>query len=238
MIIWEGKSELDGSPIVVIMTGLNKVSKNSKTGEMPQVWILRSDIHPINAMREGKDSAICGQCPHRPKVLGEKALSKESRTCYVKAMPLNKIYNTYAKGGYKRTTAEDLSTTLAGMNVRIGAYGDPAAVPIQVWDTLLKFCKSTGYTHQWRTCDKQYNKYCMASCDNLLDVAESIALGYRVFFVQTVNSYDNVVKSYNTTKFAHCPASKEMGKVTTCAACMACSGNRMGRKSHVAIMLH
>lgn len=238
MIIWEGKSELDGSPIVAILTGLAKASKNSKTGKMPQVWILRSDIHPINAMREGKDSSVCGNCPHRPKVLGEKALSRESRTCYVNSMPLNQVYNNYTKGGYTRTTPENLSTLLAGMNVRIGAYGDPAAVPIQVWDELLKYCKSTGYTHQWRTCNANYSKYCMASCDTPIDVVLSNQMGYRTFFVQNVKSFDQVLSSVQDTKFAWCPASKEKGKVTTCSQCMACSGNRTGRKSHIAIMLH
>ena len=238
MVIWEGQSELDGSPIVAILTGIKKSSKNSKTGTMPQVWIIRADIHPVEAMRQGDDVSICGQCPHRPKVLGANALSKNSRTCYVNAMPLNQIFRTYIQGGYDRVSLDELSTILTGMHVRIGAYGDPAAVPIHVWDTLLKYCKSTGYTHQWRTCDQRYSEYCMASCDTPLDVVLSTQMGYRTFFVQNVASYDDTFKVVQGTKLAWCPASKEKGKSTTCSKCMACTGTRFGQKSNVSIMLH
>lgn len=35
--------------------------------------------------------------------------------------------------------------------VRLGAYGDPAAVPTRVWAELLRYVKQwTGYTHQWK----------------------------------------------------------------------------------------
>lgn len=36
-IIWEGKSRFDGKPIVCIAT---ENSKNRKTGDMVQTWIL------------------------------------------------------------------------------------------------------------------------------------------------------------------------------------------------------
>ena len=40
IILWEGKSELDGKPIVLIAIDH---SSNSKTGDMVQTYILRSD---------------------------------------------------------------------------------------------------------------------------------------------------------------------------------------------------
>ena len=58
-IIYEGRSAIDRAPIVVILTGL-KPSKNSKTGAMLQTWILRADMHPLEALRTGADRAICG----------------------------------------------------------------------------------------------------------------------------------------------------------------------------------
>ena len=205
MIIWEGNSQLDGTPIVAIMTGFKKSSKNSKTGKMPQIWIIRADIHPVEAMRNGQDSSICGACPHRPKVLGEKALSKKSRSCYVNAMPIGNVYRTYARGGYNKVSLEEMSNNLAGRHVRLGAYGDPAAVPIEVWEQLLKNCESTGYTHQWKDCDKSYAKYCMASCDTPLDVVKATRMGYRTFFVQNVKQVANTLKQVDDIKFAWCP---------------------------------
>lgn len=238
MIIYQGPSLIDGKPIVAIMTGLDKASKNSKTGNMPQVWIIRSDMHPTEALRTGEDSSICGNCPHRPKVTGENALKKDSRSCYVNTMSFNSVYKKYANDGYILADLTELAIQLNGMNVRIGAYGDPAAVPIEVWDTLLAHCKSTGYTHQWQTCNPDYANYCMASCDNTVDVIKAVAKGYRTFFVQNIESFNDSVKMVDTIKLAWCPASKEKGKVTTCSDCMVCSGNRSGMHSNVAIMIH
>ena len=44
MVIWQGPSLVDGKPIAVIVTGLNKPSQNSKTGDMLQSWIIRTDM--------------------------------------------------------------------------------------------------------------------------------------------------------------------------------------------------
>jgi hypothetical protein len=234
MVIYQGASQIDGQPIVAILTGLQSKSSNSKTGAMPQVWIFRSDMHPQDALRTGEDISICGKCPHRPKVLGADALKKSSRTCYVNVMSFNGIYKKYAQGGYEVANLSELAERLSGLRVRLGAYGDPAAVPISVWDELCKNCKSTGYTHQWRDCDERYSEYCMASCDNPIEVIQSTAKGYRTFFVQTGERVNKV----ESIKLAHCPASKEMGRVTTCENCMACSGTRSGLHSNVTIMLH
>jgi hypothetical protein len=237
MVIYSGPSEIDGKPIVAIITGLNLKSKNPKTGEMPQVWIIRSDVHPTEALRTGEDASICGNCPHRPKELGDNALKKSSRTCYVNAMGFNQVFKKYRDNGYEVANILHLAHALSGKKVRLGAYGDPAAVPIEVWNELLVYCESTGYTHQWRTCDKEYSQYCMASCDSPIDVTIATSIGYRTFFVQNVQEQETV-KNVGLIKLAHCPASKEMNKVTTCSKCMACSGTRTGRKSNVTIFMH
>jgi hypothetical protein len=61
-ILYEGASELDNAPIVVIAT---MSTNNRKTGKMVQVWILRSDIDPIEAFKSRADYSICGNCPQR-----------------------------------------------------------------------------------------------------------------------------------------------------------------------------
>jgi len=48
-IIWEGPSELDGKPIVLIATSGGSI-KNRKTGGMVQTYILRSDMPPNEAL--------------------------------------------------------------------------------------------------------------------------------------------------------------------------------------------
>ena len=227
---------IDGEMVVAILTGHDLKSKNGKTGAMPQVWIFRADRHPVEAMRDGSDHSVCGNCPHRPKRLGPTALQKDSRSCYVKTMNMGVMYKKYANGGYESPSLSDIKEILSGKHVRIGAYGDPAAIPLEVWDTILADCESTGYTHQWRNCDNGYSKYCMASCDNVTDVIDATKEGYRTFFVQTPAS--EFVRTVGNIKLSHCPASKEMGRVTNCDNCMACSGIRSGRKSNITILMH
>ena len=48
MVVFEGKSRIDGAPIVVILTALNG-SMNTKTGHMVQSYIMRADIDPVKA---------------------------------------------------------------------------------------------------------------------------------------------------------------------------------------------
>ena len=234
-VIYRGPSRLDGSPIVAIITGMRSASSNSKTGDMPQVWIIRSDVHPVEALRDGSDSAICGACPHRPKLRGADALKKSSRSCYVNVMSFNGIFKKFIAGGYPDVSPAELGAMLTGRRIRLGAYGDPAAVPLEVWRDLCASCESTGYSHQWRDCDCGYAEFCMASCDSPVDVIKATAAGWRVFWVQ--NGVEPV-RRVESVPLAWCPASKESGRVTTCSECMACSGTRSGRRSNVAIMLH
>ena len=66
----------------------------------------------------------------------------------------------YRCGAYQRIAGigtqvlQVARAALAGLPVRLGAYGDPAAVPTVVWQTVLaQSAMHAGYTHQWRTCD-------------------------------------------------------------------------------------
>ena len=82
-VLWRGASLIDGAPIVVIATGLAQGSSNSKTGAMVQTYILRADVSPVDAVRTGQDSAICGTCVHRGRDDGSGTGRHVGRTCYV-----------------------------------------------------------------------------------------------------------------------------------------------------------
>ena len=56
-IVWEGDSLLTGDPIVVVATW---DSKNPKTGDMVQMYILLADVEPHIAVKSGADAAVCG----------------------------------------------------------------------------------------------------------------------------------------------------------------------------------
>jgi hypothetical protein len=211
-ILYRGASMIDGSPIIVIATDS---SKNRKTGDMIQTWILRDDINPIDAVSTGADVSICGNCPHRGDGKGK------GRSCYVSYFQApQQVYKTAQKGGYRATDSVDM---FAGRFVRFGAYGDPAAVPFEVWARIAAVAAGfTGYTHQWKTADSRFAGICMASCDSESDRIDAIARGFRTFRVRSEN--DPIL-----TGEMVCPASEEAGKRLKCEECRACAGTRGGK---------
>jgi hypothetical protein len=213
-ILYAGPSQIDGAPIVVVLI---VSSANRKTGNMAQTYILRSDMHPVEALGTGADVAICGACPHRPQWRSEGKYGR--RSCYVDINGPSAVYRAYVAGKYP--VASDLVTLGAGRLIRLGTYGDPAAVPVHVWDSLLASASGwTGYSHQWRAPRlRGVMRYCQASCDSDADVVKAHALGFRTF---TVRAAGNVTPPDASAIL--CPASAEAGKLATCATCRLCDG--------------
>lgn len=215
-ILWEGTSRLDGrTPIVAIAT--MGTSKNSKTGDMIQTWILLRDIHPSAAAMDGNDGGICGEgesrCPF--------AINKEGeRGCYVNvAYAPRSVWQAYHRGVYRLWNGEPI---VNGRSVRIGAYGDPAAVPVDVWNRFVIGSKGhTGYTHQWRTAP-EYRHLLMASVETETAAVVAEYQGWRAFAV---------LNTAPTRSMIHCPASKERGHKLSCADCLACSGANPNKRS-------
>jgi hypothetical protein len=80
LVLYRGPSQLDGAPIIVVATGIAGASRNAKTGDLIQTWILREDISPTEAVKTGADASICGTCPHRGTISEGKNIG---RSCYV-----------------------------------------------------------------------------------------------------------------------------------------------------------
>jgi hypothetical protein len=225
---------IDGKPIVGVAAGLRHPSPNTKTGPMVQTYMLRSDLHPLEAVNTGDDVSICGNCRHRGKIVptDDGATRNVERSCYVTLIHgPSIIWKGLRDGKYTDMTPERASKLLAHRLVRIGAYGDPAAIPLEVWDKLLsKSAGSTGYTHLWRD-NPEFAKYCMASCDTEIERAEAKLLGFRTFRVRGRD--EPVLKGEG-----QCPASNEMNNVTQCAACMLCDGKKRNLRGDVTIQVH
>lgn len=221
VVLYEGPSLLNGQPIVCIAVGLNKASTNSKTGGMVQTYILCNEESPLAASDNGNDKAICGGCIHRRNPVSG------VRSCYVTLMhgPLG-VWKAWRKGNYRHCFD---FRVFAGLPVRFGTYGDPAAVPTHVWDNLAEQASmTTGYTHQWKNNRVKMKGYCVASCETAEDVIAANARGYGTFRVLPLGSSipaDSI----------HCPASKENGHSTTCEKCGICTGGKM---HNVVIIAH
>lgn len=229
MIVYNGPSKLDGSPIVVIAIA---GSANAKTGDMVQTYILRADMEPLEASRTGADSTICGDCPHRGVADGSHA---KGRSCYVNiGQAPTAMYRKFARGGYPVGTDKDIARMVRGRVVRLGAYGDPAAVPTEILTKLVAGTRGhTGYTHAWRNAP-EIRGLCMASCDTEQDRTEAKLAGWRTFRVRRATDTVGV-------REFECPASAEQGKRKQCWECLACCGtanDTRTRAADVTIVVH
>ncbi len=230
-VFYRGPSLIDGSPIIgIAITGK---STNRKTGNLVQTYILRADMSPMSALMSGADVAICGACPHRPYLA---TIGEGDGACYVNVgQGAMSVYNALLRGNYP-DDIDAAANACAGRIVRLGTYGDPMAIPVQAWRTLMaQAIGNTGYSHQWL--EPQYDdgqrdgimSLCMASADDETQADMARALGYRYFRIRRPGD------ALAPREFA-CPASEEAGKRRTCATCQACDGtSRAGAASPVII---
>ena len=216
-IAYEGPSQIDGRPVVVIVNKLAG-SANAKTGaDLVQTFIIRADVAPTDALKTGDDVSICGQCVHRPIL----AKTNGQAPCYVNVgRSVRSVFEAYRRGRYQRATPGQLRAILAGRKVRLGTYGDPAAAPVALWQEITADAAGVvGYSHQWQAVNFDHAAWAplvMASADSIDEAAQANLFGMRVFRVSV-----GVDKQPGE---ATCPASAEAGRKSTCDACMLCGG--------------
>lgn len=213
---YEGPSVLDGAPITCVVT-FN--SANQKTGNMAQSWVLRADMDPVSAVRMGADSSVCGVCPHRHFLKG---------ACYVVPIqaPLQ-VWKRWKLGRYPPVSAVEPRRLLAYLGnraIRLGSYGDPAAVPYPVWHGLVAIAgQHTGYTHQFRhpAFDPRLLELCMVSADTPRQAEAYHGQGLRTFRVKHPDQPLLEGEVY-------CPSERGV----QCIACLKCSTG-LGREGVV-----
>lgn len=185
LVLWEGESGIvPGSPIAVIMT---VGSGNVKTGDVHQVWIIRSDMRPDKACQTGADRAVCGDCPARPGA--EPDPLSDIGKCYVQVgREVLSVYKAYKNESYPRYSSdpEFYDALLKGGLIRWGAYGEPVLIPIEIVEHLSRLSDGVlGYTHAWRQDFAQpYQAYFMASLNKAEEYDEAISMGWRSFRVR------------------------------------------------------
>jgi hypothetical protein len=225
IVAWSGPSVMTGRPIVLIITAR---SANTKTGPMRQAWILPRDLAPLEAATAGQDADVCGSCIRRPSD------SSTARACYValNMAPL-KIWRAFQAGAYPAPGLEAVARALQDDPLRVAAYGDPAAVPADVWRRLrstLRPVSWVAYTHAWRTCDPWLASWCMASVDTPEEGHEARRAGWRTFRARLAG--EPLERDEIT-----CPASDEAGRRVTCLQCRLCQGTAKPARS-IAILEH
>src|ERR1041384_5136938 len=77
------------------------------------------------------------------------------------------VYKAFCRGDYIDASWPELQALLEARHVRLGAYGDPAAIPFEIWRVLLTTTAGhVAYTHQWKRCDPRFREISMASVDS------------------------------------------------------------------------
>jgi len=217
-IMYEGPSVLDPTRnIVSIMTFK---TSNDKTGNMAQLWILDAgDLNPLELSKARLDASICGNCVHRHSNGG---------ACYVNLAhaPLA-IYKAYKRGRYTHFDATKHAHWITTRKVRLGAYGDPSAMPFAIVNSIVKLAIShTGYVHQLAhpNFDMRFINICMVSSDTPKQALKAQALGAHTFRVALAG--DTLAEGE-----VECLADS---KGLSCFDCGLCDGT----KGNVAITVH
>jgi hypothetical protein len=222
-ILEETTSAIDGAPIVVIAT---MKTVNAKTGNMVQVWILRSDISPTDAVKSNCDISICGNCPHRANGI------VKNRTCYVTVFqaPLA-VYKAFKRGNYVNWDGD--TSVFANRKVRWGAYGDPSLINSDIVRNISEVSDGwTGYTHQWKAeFAAPFVNFFQASCDSVNDLELANDGGWGSFTVLPVGMDRNSLPF----KTIRCPAS--VNDTVKCIKCGLCNGSER-KSAHVVIEAH
>jgi len=237
-VIYDGPSQIDGQRIVAIANVAK--SRNTKTGSMLQTYILRPDINPLEANKTGEDFSICGNCPHRGEATNDPARkTAKNRSCYVNlGQGVLITYKAYKAGKYPAITGHDAIASLgAGRMVRIGTYGDGAAVPSYIWESLISQAAGhTAYSHQSGENGAAYGDFdpniYMQSADTESEALAAWRAGRRTFRV--IDKIDAMIAG----KEILCPASEEAGRKTQCIDCGLCGGNSTKSPKSIAIVAH
>jgi hypothetical protein len=209
------------SKIVVIATGLDRLSNNRKTGNMIQIWIMNTNINPVEAVATGIDAiTVCKGCPFA-----------SGNGCYVNVgqAPLA-IWKAFKAGKYPTLPPKDYARAFGGRKVRFGAYGNPSMMPLSIVKAIAKVCNGwTGYFHDWHTMPTAkadaYAQYFMVSTDTEESRLCAEENEWRYFHV-------------SPTQPANTMECLSDAKGMTCADCKLCAGLSKARQKSIWINPH
>jgi len=205
-------------------------STNSKTGNGVQVFFLPKTMIENGKLELKDDTSVCFNCP----------LSK-GKGCYVPKGLSGFGLRSKLKSLHKKLVFHDFDEILARIQdytyIRLGAYGEPILLGLDLIKKLVKNRNWTGYTHQWRQDRYQpYKEYVMVSVHGLSEALEAEAMGWRWFW--SVGELDPGITIKNGSMMydgkviaVNCPASKESGRKVTCNSCGLCKGTTMNAKN-------
>jgi hypothetical protein len=213
-------SRFDRKPITVLLNGFLRPSENKKTGPMVQVYITPTGKHPVEVQRDALASrSICSNCPQLPATGGG---------CYVSPYSLLSLPQSIENAQPLQSTPSSppllspLRDLLRYRPVRIGTWGDPAAVAARIMLAIAMSAKMrTGYTHFPEKAD-HLRGYVQASCDTLHQARKAWCAGWKTFRVVHASSISELRKQRIEGEII-CP---HHTKGIQCIACGLCDGSK------------
>ena len=212
--LWRGESALQpGAEIMMIASGLWNPSNNRKTGAMIQTWILpASEKSPWQHAKSGNDVMVCGLCKHRRG-------GGENADCYESPwQAAGQIWRAWQAGRIPRL-ASPWNNILSGRRVRLGSYGDPCAVPMDILEKITTQSMGwTGYTHAWRRPSAHPARHwLMASVDTDRETDQARRRGWKTYRVKYAG--DDLPAGDGAVECDHATNG------TQCADCMRCDAH-------------
>lgn len=219
-IVWAGPSRFRPSELVyavAVSIAPKRRGANPKTGDCIQVWTVPAERDPVGAVKTGDDFVVCGDCPLR-----------FPRCCYVNVGMARMIWRACEEGTIPMLTDDRLlEEVFEGRTVRLGAYGDPYALPPHVVRGLCDVGeRHLGYTQQWRLGSRarHLRHLCVASVHTPAHQKVAHRMGWRTF--RTRLQGEGLLPGE-----VMCPGSAEARtdrrrRKVTCEQCRRCDGAR------------
>jgi hypothetical protein len=177
-------------------------------------------------------------CPRRHALGGD---------CYVQIVHAPRsVWESWDRQGRPGTNWTEIGAILPltqdarDHGLRLGSYGDPMAVPSEVWIDLIDALMPrsvVGYTHQWRDLGafasntvriEWFRENVMASADSIADAEFARDLGWRVFLATPTGTTV-------PAGFVQCPATRDQNPLT-CRQCGICNGTQ-GKATRASVYL-
>ena len=258
LLVYRGPSTMPGlSKKTPVIGAVSFYCSNLKVGDEFQTWHFNAKVHPIEARRgHTSDACVCGEGANACPFVA--APGDTVGACYPAGRTLNGIWSSIQRGNYPELAelAAELrlpvEATLAVVGsvpdgVRLGAYGDPVAMPAAIAQHLTRSAQERqGFTHQWRQVSRSaWPRLVMASCELPEQVGQAAALGWRTYTAfppeltrqEARRAIINASGKAARLILAGCPATYAEG--IDCAGCpIQCNGVERGRPWHVINAAH
>ena len=154
--------------------------------DMMQIWHLVKAVKPTEALKQGLNSLVCGDCNLQGDAEGK------GRTCYVNlGQGPRAVWQKWQAGGYPKGVDERVLVELfKNRSIRFGAYGNPSNLPIELVRLIRDNARLiTGYIHDWKDDSNNiYNKAFMGSTESIDELELANSKGFRSFRVRLADS--------------------------------------------------